>query len=415
MRIKNNPIFFIFITVMIDMIGIGIIIPVMPQLIENLTGLPENEGVRIGGLLLAAYAAMQFLFSGFVGELSDRFGRRPVLLLALLGLGVDYLFHAVAPTVAWLLVGRLFAGMCGASYTTAMAFIADVSKPEEKVKNFGVVGAAFGLGFIIGPMIGGFAGQFGVTIPFFVAAGLSLVNATYGFFVLPESLKPENRRPFDWKRAIPGGSLKNLGRFKTLYWLFGAFFLIHFASHSVHGTWSFFTADQFGWGPDMIGISLTVVGLTVALIQGVLIRRIVKWLGDRWTVLLGAFCWFLGLLLFGIASNSFMMFLFILPYCLGGIASPTLQSILSNQIPDNQQGELQGAMTGLTSLTAVFGPFVMAEIFARFSVDTAPVQLPGAAFLAGALLIAIAIVMMVRPVFRLTKPKLQPADSESPS
>jgi len=258
---------FIFVTVLIDMIGIGIIIPVLPSLIESLIDGGLSDASLIGGMLMFSYSIMQFLFAPLLGSLSDKYGRRPILLMSLFGLGVDFIFHAYAPTIGWLFVGRLLAGMTGASYTVASAYIADISTPEKKAQNFGLIGAAFGLGFIIGPSIGGIASEWGVRAPFFVAAGLSFLNFLYGLFVLPESHSKENRREINLKRANPLGSLMHLRKHPFIAGFVISFFLIYIAGQSVQSTWAFFTMYRFDWDEKMVGYSLTLVGIVVAVVQ----------------------------------------------------------------------------------------------------------------------------------------------------
>ncbi len=383
---------FIFVTILIDVIGIGIIIPILPKLIETLSGEGLSEASRIGGWLMFAYAAMQFLFAPFLGMLSDKYGRRPIILLSLLGLGIDYVFHAFAPTLAWLFLGRVLAGISGASFTVATAYIADISTPEKKAQNFGLVGAAFGLGFIIGPVIGGVAAKWGIQVPFLVAAGLSFLNLLYGFIVLPESLNPEKRiQNFNWRKANPIGGLKNLRQFPSVMGFIIPFFLIYIAGYAVQSTWTFFTMYEFSWDEAMVGYSLAVVGIVVAVVQGGLIRVVVKKLGETKTIIVGMCFWTLGLLLFSIASKPWMMFAFIVPYCLGGVAGPTLQSIISNFVPDNMQGQLQGTLTSIMSLTAIIGPPVMTYIFYLFTGDNAIVNFPGAPFAAGAVIMLLSI------------------------
>ncbi len=378
---SNRALLFIFITVLVDVIGLGVIIPVVPKLIEELTGEGLSEASRYGGWLIFSFAAMQFLFSPIMGGLSDRFGRRPILLFSLFGLGVDYVFHALAPTLFWLFVGRLIAGMFGASFTTATAYIADVSTPEKRAQNFGLIGAAFGLGFIIGPVIGGLAGaEFGPRAPFLVAAGLSLLNVLYGIFVLPESLPVEKRRAFNWKRANPIGSLKQLKKYPVVSGLVISLVLIYLAGHAVQSNWAYYTMFKFGWDEAMVGYSLGAVGLLVAFVQGGLIRVAIPKLGQAKSVYIGIGLHAVGLLCFGMASLGWMMFVFLIPYCLGGISGPALQGIISGQVPSNEQGELQGALTSLVSLTAIVGPVMMNSIFAYFSSDQAPIYLPGASF-----------------------------------
>jgi DHA1 family tetracycline resistance protein-like MFS transporter len=376
---------FIFITLLIDITGFGLIIPVMPQLIEHLLGVADNSlASKYGGWLTFAYAFMQFLCAPLLGNLSDKYGRRPVLLFSLFGFGIDYLFLSFAPSIGWLFVGRLIAGVTGASFTTASAYIADISTPENRAKNFGMIGAAFGLGFILGPLIGGLLGELGARVPFMVAAGLALSNWLYGYFVLPESLDAAHRRPFEWKRANPVGSLMQLKKYPAVGGLIGSLVLVYLAAHAVQSNWNFFNIEKFKWSPKMIGISLGVVGLLVGAVQGGLVRIVNPRIGNEKSVYIGLALYALGLLLFAFASQSWMMFVFLIPYCLGGIAGPALQSIISGHVPPNEQGELQGALTSLMSATSIIGPPMMTNLFAYFTQPAAPVYFPGAAFLLGA-------------------------------
>ena len=392
MKNKAASLTFIFITILIDVIGVGIIIPVLPSLIENLTGEGLSEASRIGGWLIFSYAIMQFVFAPLLGSLSDKYGRKPILLIALFGLGLDYFLHAYAPSLAWLFVGRVLAGMCGASYTVATAYIADISKPEEKAQNFGMVGAAFGLGFIVGPVIGGLAAKHSVQLPFLIAATLTLLNFLYGWLILPESLKVENRKKVvSLKKANPIGSFHLLKRNVVVSALAIAFFLLYLASHSVQSTWTFFAMYKFDWDEAMVGYSLAVVGITVAIAQGFLVKKFVAKFGESKTIYFGYTMWILGLSLFAIATQGWMLFVFVLPYCLGGIASPTLQGTVSNQFNEREQGELQGALTSLISLTAIFGPVLMTNIFHRFTGEEAFIHFPGAPFALGAVLVLISM------------------------
>lgn len=381
---RNAAIGFIFITLLIDVIGFGIIIPVMPKLIEELGHVDLSHASRIGGWLLFAFAITQFFFSPLVGNLSDRYGRRPVLLAALFGFAVDYLFLAFAPSIGWLFLGRIVAGITGASFTTASAYIADISTPENRAKNFGMIGAAFGLGFIIGPAIGGLLGGFGTRVPFLVAAGLCLLNFLYGLLILPESLKPENRRRFEWVRTIPGVSIYKLREYPAITGLVFALFLVYIGSHAVQSNWSFFTIERFHWSTSMIGISLAVVGLLVGLVQAGLTRVVNPKLGNEKSIYVGLFLYSIGMFLFAFATQSWMMFAFLVPYCLGGICGPALQSVMASHVPSNQQGELQGSLTGVMSLTTIIGPLIMTNVFAHFTAKAAPVYFPGAPFLVGA-------------------------------
>jgi DHA1 family tetracycline resistance protein-like MFS transporter len=387
---------FIFITLMIDVTGLGLIIPVLPKLIQELIHGNISDASKYGGFLTFTYAIMQFLFAPVLGGLSDRYGRRPVLLFSLFGFALDYLFLSFAPSIGWLFVGRAVAGITGASFTTATAYIADISTPENRAQNFGMVGAAFGLGFIIGPVIGGLLGSFGPRVPFMVAAGLSFANWIYGYFVLPESLAIENRRKFQWKRANPLGSLKQLSKYPGLTGLVAAFFLVYLASHAVHSNWSFFTIEKFQWSEKMIGISLGVVGLLVALVQGGLIRVINPILGNEKSVYTGLLLYTSGLLLFAFASSSWMMFAFLIPYCMGGISGPALQSIISGNVPPDEQGELQGALTSLISLSSIAGPPMMTGLFAYYTKPGNKVHFSGAAFLLGGILMLISAFIAYR-------------------
>lgn len=390
---RSAALSFIFVTVLIDVIGFGIIIPVMPKLIEHLTGEGLSEASQYGGWLLFAFALMQFFCSPIVGGLSDRYGRRPVLLLALLGFGLDYLFLAFAPTITWLFVGRVIAGATGASMTTATAYIADVSEPEKRAQNFGLIGAAFGLGFIIGPVIGGLFSHWGPRAPFLAAAGLTFINVLYGYFILPESLLPENRRPFNWARANPVGSLMHLWRYPVVTGLIASLVLIYVAAHAVQSTWSYYTMQKFGWDEAWVGYSLGFVGVLIALVQGLLIRITIPKLGQKWSIYAGLLLYTFGLALFAFATQGWMMFAFLVPYCLGGICGPALQGVISSQVPASEQGELQGALTSLISATAIIGPPVMTNLFAWFTKPNAPVHFAGAPFLAGAVLTFISILL----------------------
>ncbi len=390
---KKAAVGFIFITILIDVIGLGLIIPVVPKLIEELLhNASTSLAAQYGGWLTFSYAIMQFTVSPILGNLSDQYGRRPVLLFSLFGFGLDYLFVAFAPSIAWLFVGRIIAGITGASITTASAYMADISTPENRAQNFGMIGAAFGLGFIIGPLLGGLLGEHGSRLPFFVAAGLALANWLYGYFVLPESLPKHLRRKFEWKRANPLGSLLQLRKYPSVAGLIGSLILIYLAAHSVQSNWSFVNIEKFKWTPKLIGISLGIVGFLVALVQGLLIRVINPKIGNEKSVYVGLSLYTLGLLLFTFATQTWMMFAFLVPYCLGGIAGPALQSIISGNVPPNEQGELQGALTSLMSLTSVLGPLMMTGTFAYFTGPTAPFYFPGASFLLGALLMLFSLI-----------------------
>lgn len=380
---KQAAIGFIFITLLIDVIGLGIIIPVVPKLIQELIHGDVSEAAKYGGWLTFAYAITQFVCAPLVGNLSDKFGRRPVLLLSLLGFSLDYLLLAFAPTITWLFVGRIIAGITGASITTASAYIADISTAENRAKNFGMIGAAFGVGFIVGPVIGGILGQYGARIPFYAAAILCFFNFLYGYFILPESLSASNRRAFDIKRANPIGSFIGLKKYPKLIGLVVAVFILHTASHAVQSNWSYFTMYQFKWDEKTVGISLGIIGLLVAIVQGGLIRWINPKLGNVKSIYAGMAFYTLGMFLFGFASQSWMMFVFLIPYCLGGIAGPALQAVIASQVQPNEQGEIQGTLTSLMSASAIIGPPMMASVFYYFTHNEAPFKFAGAPFVLG--------------------------------
>lgn len=395
---KKNAIVFILITVLIDVIGIGIIIPIIPSLIQELTGGDVSQASSYALILVFIYSFMQFIFSPIIGGLSDQFGRRPVLLFSLFGFGIDYILLALAPTVGWLFVGRLISGITGASFSTASAYIADVTEPEKRAQSFGMIGAAFGLGFIIGPSLGGILGEFGSRVPFWVSAGLSLVNWLYGYFILPESLKPENRRKFDFKRANPIGSLMNLKKYPFILTLVASLFLVYVSGYATQGTWSFYTIEKFGWSEMEIGLSLGFVGLMVAIVQGGLIRVIIPKFGKEKALFFGLAINSIGLLAFAFASSSWMMYAIVVPFALGGIANPAFQGIISSQVNSNEQGELQGALTSLMSVAAIIGQPLMLGLFRAFTKENAIVYFPGAPFLVGSVLSVISLFLTIRTI-----------------
>jgi DHA1 family tetracycline resistance protein-like MFS transporter len=378
---------------LIDITGWGIIIPVIPKLIKELINGDISEASRIGGWLAFAYAFTQFLFAPIIGNLSDKFGRRPIILISLFTFSIDYLFLAFAPTIAWLFVGRIVAGISGASLTTATAYIADVSTPENRAKNFGMIGAAFGLGFIIGPLIGGFLGQYGSRVPFYAAAILCLLNFLYGYFILPESLSKENRRAFDIKRANPVGAFLNLKKYPSIIGLVFAAFLVYLGGTAVHGNWSYYTIYKFGWDEKMVGISLGVIGLLVGMVQGGLVRFINPKLGNEKSIYIGLSLYAIGLFLFAFAKESWMMFVFLIPYCLGGIAGPATQALISKEVPANEQGAIQGTMASVMSASMIVGPPMMSSIFYYFTHSEAPFKFAGAPFILGGVLMILSAVV----------------------
>jgi len=385
-RPGRQAIVFVAITLLLDTIGFGLIIPVLPALLVSVTGASVSRAAIYGGWLSFLYATMQFLCAPVLGNLSDRFGRRPVLLYAIGALGVDYLIMGTAPTLGWLLLGRAISGMAGASFTPAYAYVADISPPERRARNFGVVSAMFGLGFIVGPALGGFLAHFGPRAPFFAAATLCLLNFCYGTFVLPESLPPERRRAFEWSRANPLGTFVQMRRRPVVRGLLAALFLWMVANQVYPSTWSFYTKFRFGWSEAMIGASLALVGAVMVTSQVTLLRRLVPRLGERRAALLGVTIAAVGYAGFATATAGWMMFAWLSTWFFGAIVFPLTNALMSHRIGPDAQGELQGAVAGLSSLAAIAGPLLMTQLFGRFTAPTAPVHLPGAAFLAASLL-----------------------------
>lgn len=385
---KSAAIGFIFITLLIDITGWGIVIPVVPKLIEELIQADISEAAKYGGWLSFLYAFMQFAFAPILGNLSDKYGRRPVILFSLLGFSINFFIQAWAPTIFWLFVGRIFSGVTGASITTASAYIADISDDTNRSKNFGMVGAAFGLGFIIGPVIGGLLGQFGPRVPFIAAGILCLINFIYGSFILPESLDKKNRRDFSWKRANPVGSLLQIKKHPEILNLMVAWFLVYIAGHAVQTNWAYFTMYRFSWDEKTVGLSLGVMGALTAFVQGYLIRKVHPRIGDEKSILYGILFYGMGMLLFAFAGQPWMMYAILAVYCLGGIAGPALQSFITTKVPANEQGDLQGALTSVVSLTSIIGPVLMTNVFYYFTHDKAPFQFPGAPFFLGFLMMA---------------------------
>jgi MFS transporter, DHA1 family, tetracycline resistance protein len=396
MNNSKNPILFVFLTVLIDCIGIGIIFPVAATIITEVSHVSIAEATTYSGWMMTSYALMQFVFAPILGGISDKYGRRPVLLLALLGLGIDYLFLSFANTLVLLFVGRIIAGVCGASFTTAFAYIADVSAPEKRAQNFGMMGAAFGLGFIIGPIIGGIASGFGSRVPFMVAASLSLLNFLFGYFSLPESLSTENRRSFSFKRANPLGAFIQLRKSKHIRVLIFGMFLLYLAGQVMPAIWPFYTKFMYHWTDTEIGYSLAFVGVMVSIVQGGLIKQSQKWFGSEKAVVIGLLLYFIGLCLFAVATQSWMMYAFTFVYALGGIAPPTIQGIISSRVAANEQGELQGMMTALTSVSTILSPLLMTNLFYHFSKETTNYYFPGAAFAAAAILVLLAAIIVFR-------------------
>ena len=388
---------FILVTVFIDVLGIGIIIPILPELIKEFAGGSTALAGRWFGILASSYALAQFLFAPLLGSLSDRVGRRPVILISLFGLGVDYVIMGFAPTLGWLFAGRLLAGLMGASITTAHAYIADVSKPEDRARNFGLVGAAFGCGFIFGPALGGLLGGIDLRLPFFVAAGLALVNWLYGFFVLPESLPPEKRDAFSWRKANPVGSLFVLGSYPLVAGLTAAFVFVVLAQRGLETVWVLYTGHKFGWDEQANGLSLALVGVMATIVQGGLVQPIVGRLGERRAILGGLVIAVITYLGYGLATAGWMLLVFIVFGSLGGVAGPAIQSLVAGAVPSRDQGKVQAGIQSLMSLTSIAAPLIFtAGLFSHFTSPNAPFELPGAPFLLGAVMYALAFLSLLR-------------------
>jgi DHA1 family tetracycline resistance protein-like MFS transporter len=379
---------FVLLSVFIDSLGFGIIIPSLPPVIMELTGEPVSTAARWGGLLMAVYAGLQFLMAPVFGALSDRFGRRPVLLASLFAFGVDFLLTGLATSMVWLFLGRAFAGVFGASFATAGAYIGDISDDTDRARNFGLIGAAWGSGFTLGPVIGGFvAEEIGLRAPFYVAAALALANVIFGWFVLPESLPPERRRPFEWSRANPFGALRSMALMPAVAGLLVAAFLYQVAHDSLPAVWMYYVQHKFGWGPSESGWSLTFVGVMTVLVMGGLTGALVPKLGERRAIVIGFLLMTVGFLAYALVPYGWMIYPAIAIGSLGGIANPAMQSVMSRQAGPSAQGELQGVIASLAGVAAIFSPLFMSELFARFSAPDAPVSLPGAPFLVAAALV----------------------------
>ena len=379
---------FIAVTLLLDTIGFGLIMPVYPKLLVDLTGESLSRAAVYGGWLGFVYAAMQFVWAPVLGNLSDRYGRRRVILFAVGALGIDYIIMGLAPTLAWLFIGRAISGAAGASFTPAYAYVADISPPERRAQNFGIVSASFGTGFIVGPAIGGLLGSLGPRAPFFVAAALSIVNFFYGFFVLPESLPPERRRAFQWRRANPLGTLAQMRKHPVVLGLLAALFLWGVANQVMPTTWAFYTKFRFGWSEAMIGASLAVAGLVMVSSQATMMRYVVPKLGERKASIIGILGGMAAYLGFGLATAGWMMFAALSGWFFGALVMPTVNALMSHRIARDAQGELQGAVASLFSLSAIIGPPLMTHLFARFTAPGAGIHVPGAAFIAAAALAA---------------------------
>jgi DHA1 family tetracycline resistance protein-like MFS transporter len=391
----KRGLFLVFMILFLDIIGIAIIMPVLPAYLAELTGDTVSNAAIDGAWLLLVYAGMQFLFAPLIGNLSDRFGRRPVLLASVLTFAIDNLICALATSFGMLFVGRILAGISGASFSTASAFIADVSDDTNRAKNFGLIGIAFGTGFALGPVIGGFLGEFGPRIPFYGAALLSFVNFVLAFFLLPETLEQKNRRRFDWRRANPLGALRQMKAYPGIGWVLLVFFL-NWQAHAVYpAVWSFVTTYRYGWTEGQIGLSLGLYGICGAIIMADVLPRIIPALGEWRSAIIGLTFSAVGLLGFAFAYQGWMVYAVIAASCLEALAEPPLRSIAAAKVPPSAQGELQGALSSISSFTTILGPLMFAHIFSTFTGPGAPVTFAGAPYLLSAVLILIALFIAV--------------------
>ena len=398
---RQSSLFFIFITIFIDVLGIGLLIPILPEFIAHLTGKSLSDASRDYGVLLSIYGAMQFLFSPLLGTLSDQLGRRPVLLLSLFFAGVDYVLMALAPGLVWLYVGRTLSGITGASFTVANAYIADVSPPEKRSQNFGIIGAAFGLGFIIGPALGGFLGQWGPRVPFWAAAMLCFGNLLYGWLILPESLAPHNRRAFSWRATNPIGALQVLRRYPVVWGLTGTLTLSNLAMGCINSTWVLFTAIRFGWGARETGFSLAAFGAVALIYQLYLARRLIPFWGERRTILIALAVAAAEFTAYGLSTHGWMIYALTFFGGVGLLGGQATQGLLSQQVGEDEQGTLQGALSSLASLSGIVAPLVATSLFAAFTGAHLKVKIPGIAFFLGSLLDFLALAIAFRVLSKM--------------
>lgn len=387
---------FIFITVMLDMLALGMIIPVLPKLVEDFAGGDTAHAARIFGLFGTVWALMQFIAAPILGALSDRFGRRPVVLLSNFGLGLDYIVMALAPTLGWLFVGRVISGITAASVPTAGAYIADVMPPEKRAAGFGMLGAAFGIGFVLGPAVGGILGDVDPRLPFWVAAALSLANAMYGTFILPESLPPERRSPFRWSRANPVGSLRLLRSHPELFGLAFVLFLSLLAHEVLPSVFVLYAGHRYGWDTKTVGLTLAAVGVCSAIVQAGLVRPTVARLGERTSLLLGLSFGVAGFIVYGAAPSGPLFWLGIPFLALWGFTGPSGQGLMTRLVGQNEQGMLQGAYQSLRGIGGLIGPTLFTMTFSVFIGEQSPAYLPGAPFLLAALLLTISLLLAIR-------------------
>ncbi len=387
------PITFILVTVTIDAMGIGLIMPVMPELILEVEGGSLGQAAVWGGVLATSFAVMQFLFGPMVGNLSDRFGRRPVLLVALFAMTLDYLAMALAASIWLLLAARIIGGITAATQSTASAYMADISPPEKKAANFGLIGAAFGVGFVLGPLIGGVLAEYGTRAPFYAAAALAFANMAFGWFALPETVTDRIRRPFEWRRANPLGALRHIGTLPGLGPMLAIVFIYSIAFFVYPAIWAYFGQLRFGWGPGMVGLSLAVFGISMAIFQGWLIRPILRTIGERNAVLLGLAVDVGAFVFLAFVTDGWLALVATPVTALGSIAGPAMQGIMSRAVSDSQQGELQGTLTSINAVAMIIAPLLMTQTFWFFTSGSAPLFLPGAPFLLSAALTIVCILI----------------------
>jgi MFS transporter, DHA1 family, tetracycline resistance protein len=400
---RHNPLVFVLLTVLIDTIGFGIIMPVLPELVMELGHVDLAGAARIGGYLMGVFAALQFLFGPLLGNLSDHYGRRPVLLVSLACFSVNYGLMGLSPNLGWLFAGRAITGIAGAIHGPANAFVADVTPPAERARSFALLGAAFGLGFILGPALGGFLGELGPRAPFFTAAALAGVNFVYGLFVLPESLPPERRRPFSLARANPVGMLRGLGRERDIGLLLFAALLWQLAFHVYPSTWAYFVLAKFQLDPAQIGGTLALSGLSMALVQGLLTGRIVARIGEARTAPLGVAVGALAFTAYAFMNERWMLYPVLAVGGFQGVAMPAINAMMSHRLGPERQGELSGAVASTMGLASVIAPLVLSQTLARFAAPDAPHPFPGAAFLVAATLAALCLALLLVARGKLTR------------
>jgi len=396
---SRHALVFIVFVVLLDAISFGIVLPVMPKLIMSLADVSLSEASKIGGFLMFTYASVQFFAAPILGNLGDRFGRRPILLYTLAALGADYLLMAAAPTIAWLFAARIIAGVASSSFSLAYAYVTDITPKENRAQRFGMIGAAFGGGFVLGPVIGGLLGEFGPRIPFYAAACLALVNLVYGYFMLGESLSKENRREFDIRRANPIGAVLQLKKYPVILGLAFAYFLYMIGHLSLPSTWTYYTIEKFSWSESQIGLSLGFAGIFMIIVQAGLIRWAIPAFGAYRAGIFGMVAMIIGFCGYAFSAQGWQMYPWLAVAALSGFVSPAFQAIMTSQVPSNAQGELQGALSSLNSITSIIGPLLMTQLFAAFTRVESSIYFPGVSFFAAAVLSLVCLMIFV-PVVR---------------